>query len=79
MAIMISKYYGVPSTMERALEQFEELKIKEDIPFNRGSFLVLMKQPSGLYKNLPVIWLYLEKPKKSSRNIIKIYQIPKGD
>lgn len=71
MAFMISKFYGVPMTMNTALEQFEQLKEEEDNPYNKGSYLVLKIQKDGVYKGLPVNYIYENKPQGK---YIKIYQ-----
>ena len=74
MALMVSKFHGVPSTMESAVKQFNELKTEEDRPFNRAKYLVLKKQKGGLYDGLPVNYVYQKKPKGK---YLKIYKFPK--
>ena len=71
MAYMVSKYYGVPASLPTAKKQFAELKEKER-KFQHGKFLVLKTQKSGMYKGLPVNYIYDHKPKGE---FIKIHKL----
>jgi hypothetical protein len=65
MATNLSKYHGIPTTIESAKKQYDEIIRKnKGRPFYRGRYLVLKKLKSGQYKGNYSVFIYETKPTK---------------
>ena len=64
-SVNLSLFYGVPSTLEIAKEQFNVIFNQEsNRPWlNKGKYLVLKKENAGQYKNYWGVYVYATEPK----------------